>query len=108
MRTGSGSVSTMSTFVMSARSAHRRRREREENRRRGRHPQRRRVVLGDVQSVQAEPVVGFRELEPVLEELRKRLAPRIPVIENAELHPSLFLAPLARPYRDGTSSPAGR
>ncbi len=62
------------------------RREREENRRRGRHPERRRVVLGDVQGVQADPVVGLRELEPVLEELRERLAARIHVIENAELH----------------------
>src|SRR6266849_412415 len=90
MRTGAGSVSTMSTFVMSARSAHRRRREREENRRRGRHPQRRRVVLGDVQGVEAEPVVGLGELEPVLEELRERLAARVHVIENAELHCSPF------------------
>jgi len=60
--------------------------EREEDRRRGRHPERSRVVLGDVQSVQAEPVVGFGELEPLLEELRERLAARIHVIENAELH----------------------
>src|SRR6266851_5098039 len=93
MRTGSGSVSTMSTFVMSALSGHAPRREREEHRRRGRHPERRRVVLGDVQGVEAEPVVGFRELEPVLEELRERLAARIHVIENAELHRSLPLAP---------------
>src|SRR6266851_4963692 len=104
MRTGSGSVSTMSTFVMSARSGHRRRREREENRRRGRHPERRRVVLGDVQGVEAEPVVGLGELEPALEELGERLAARIHVIENAELHfsPGL-LAPRARPDRDVTS-----
>src|SRR5205807_8580184 len=60
--------------------------EREENRRRGRHPERRRVVLGDVESVEAEPVVGLGELEPVLEELRERLAARIHVIEDAELH----------------------
>ena len=62
------------------------RREREEDRRRGRHPERRRVVLGDVQSVQADPVVGLGELEPVLEELGERLAARIHVIEDAELH----------------------
>ena len=60
--------------------------EREENRRRGRHPERRRVVLGDVQGVEAEPIVGLGELEPVLEELRERLAARIHVIENAEPH----------------------
>src|SRR5713226_1552990 len=103
MRTGSGSVSTMSTFVMSARSGHRRRREREENRRRGRHPERRRVVLGDVEGVEADPVVGLGELEAVLEEVRERLAARIHVIENAELHCSLSLAPRARPHRDVTS-----
>ncbi len=60
--------------------------EREENRRGRRHPEGRRVVLGDVQGVQADPVVGLGELEPVLEELGERLAARIHVIEDAELH----------------------
>ena len=49
------------------------------------------MVLGDVQGVDAEPVVGFGELEPVLEELREGLAARIHVIENAELHLPLSL-----------------
>jgi hypothetical protein len=53
--------------------------------------------------VEAEPVAGLRELEPVLEELRERLAAGIHVIENAELHCSLPLAPQARPDRDVTS-----
>jgi hypothetical protein len=57
------------------------------------------VVLGDVQSVDAEPVVGFCELEAVLEERRERLAARIHVIENAELHRSPF--PRRRAARPG-------
>jgi len=80
------------------------RREREKDRGGGRHREGCRVVLGDVQGVEAQPVVGLGELEPVLEELGKRLAARIHVIENAELHfsPGL-LAPRARPDRDVTS-----
>jgi hypothetical protein len=61
------------------------------------------VVLGDVQGMEAEPVVGLRELEPVLEELRERFAARIHVIENAELHRSPAPRAAARPDRDVTS-----
>jgi hypothetical protein len=43
------------------------------------------VVLGDVQRVDADAVVGLRQPQPVLVELRERRAARVEVIENAEL-----------------------
>src|SRR5712691_5171364 len=53
---------------------------------RGRHSERRRVVLGDVQGVDAGPVVGLRQPQPVLEQLAQRFPARIHVVENAEFH----------------------
>src|SRR4029077_64458 len=70
--------------------------EREEERRRGRHAQRRRVVLGDMQRVEAEPVVGLGELQAVLDLRGERLSARVDVVEDAEFHSS-------RSRRDGTS-----
>jgi len=45
-------------------------------------------MLGDVQSMNADAIVGFRQPQPVLIELRERCAARVEVVENAELQNS--------------------
>src|SRR6266850_2632496 len=60
--------------------------EREEDRGRGRHAERRRVVLGDVQGVETEPVIRLGELEAVLDLLGERTPARVDVVEDAEFH----------------------
>jgi hypothetical protein len=42
-------------------------------------------MLGDMQRVDADAVVGFRQPQPVLVELYERRAACVEVIENAEL-----------------------
>lgn len=42
-------------------------------------------MLGDVQRVDADAVVGFGEPQPVFVEPRERRAARVEVVENAEL-----------------------
>jgi len=46
------------------------------------------MMLGDMQRVDADAVVGFRQPQPVFVELRERRAARVEVIENAELQDS--------------------
>src|SRR5882672_1750875 len=54
-------------------------------RRRG-EAERRRMMLGDVIGVEAEPVVGFDDLQPGLVVVTKREIVAVEMIEDAELH----------------------
>jgi len=45
-------------------------------------------MFGDVQSMNADAVVGFRQPQPVFVELLERRTARIEVVENAEFQNS--------------------
>ena len=63
--------------------------------RRRRHRQRRRVMLGEVIAVKAGGLGRLQQGEPILVGLLQRLAARVDVIEDAELHVA-FPPPLRR------------
>ena len=66
-----------------------------EHRRRRAHAQRRRMVLGRVVAVDADPLVGLDQPQPVLVEVAQRQAARVEVVENTEfngwIHPAMLL-----------------
>src|SRR5262245_45327206 len=57
-----------------------------EHARRRRHIERRRMMLADVISAKACPVVEFDQREPLLVLLGERIRPAVVLVEDAELH----------------------
>ena len=68
----------------------------EEHARRGRHAERRRVVLGEMISVEPGAIVGLRNFETILVIVRKRAAVAVEVIEDTEFH--FLSAPSLAPH----------
>ena len=58
----------------------------EENTRRRRHPERGRVVLGDVIAEEAGAIVSFDQLQPVLVELPQGGVAEVHMVEYADVH----------------------
>jgi hypothetical protein len=58
----------------------------EEHARRRRHAERRGVMLGQVIGMEAGPVIGLDDLQPLLVVLCQRHVVAVEVIENAEFH----------------------
>src|SRR5262249_18759000 len=57
-----------------------------EHARRGRHPERRRMVLGEMISVEPGAIVGLRNFQAILVIVRNRTAIAVEVIEHTEFH----------------------
>ena len=68
----------------------------EEHARRGRHAERRRVMLGEMISVEPGAIVGLRNFETILVIVRKRAAMTVEVIEDTEFH--FLSAPSLAPH----------
>ena len=61
----------------------------QEHARRGRHAERRRMVLGEVISVETRAVIGLGNLQAILVEVGERAARPVEMIEDAEFHSRL-------------------
>ena len=68
----------------------------EKHARGGRHAERRRMMLGDLIAIEAEPVVKLDQLQPVLVEIAQRRAGGIQVVEYAERQCHCVIPPAFR------------